>query len=442
MKITVPPLELEEFEGFTQEKDIFGFQNYAKNFTNLILNTDDPLVVGFSGEWGTGKTTFIKMWRGMLKHEVQVPSIYFDAFQNDYISDAFLAIAGELYSALDQGEQKKEKFRKKIAPVVRTLGLASLGLGIKAVTSGFIDINASETMAEAVKDSAEHIFKKQLDTLSDEKSAITDFRKFLKEKSTELFQGKKLIFIIDELDRCKPTFALDLLEKIKHIFSVQNIVFVLVMNQTQMQKIICTRYGGTDQGANLYLQKFIHIWASLPKTYPDSFDQHKYQKRYLEHCLKKMGYRFNNINSPAIYIFDKLIEHYDMSFRDIERALTNFAILDNTLFSEIESFRVLCVFISVIKDRFPEVYHKLLINRMTYDELIKEINLNDFEKVDDSIINQDKKKHFLWLLKYTLASEKEEPKMQIPTPKSLLYSGGEKRESLPKILNCINNFSK
>lgn len=71
------------------------------------------------------------------------------------------------------------------------------------------------------------------------------------------------MIIIDELDRARPDYSLELLEKIKHLFSVKGMVFLLVMNREQFEKGIAYKYGDINTG--LYLNKFIHYWFSLPK---------------------------------------------------------------------------------------------------------------------------------------------------------------------------------
>ncbi len=89
MKLTVPPLQIEQNAGFTPEKDIFNRKDFGQNLLNLITNVDDELVIALDAPWGEGKTTFIKMWQGMLAQE-EIKSIYFDAFANDYQKEPFL----------------------------------------------------------------------------------------------------------------------------------------------------------------------------------------------------------------------------------------------------------------------------------------------------------------------------------------------------------------
>ncbi len=107
MKLTVPPLEINPNEGFSPDKDIFEREKFGRNILNLIENINDELVLAIDAPWGEGKTTFIKMWRGMLAEE-GIQSIYFDAFENDYQEDSFLAIAAEIYSIIDDEEQEKK----------------------------------------------------------------------------------------------------------------------------------------------------------------------------------------------------------------------------------------------------------------------------------------------------------------------------------------------
>ncbi|VEP17666.1 conserved hypothetical protein [Hyella patelloides LEGE 07179] len=108
MKLTVPPIQIEPDEGFTSEKDIFCRKDFGQNLLNLITNVDDELVVALDAPWGEGKTTFIKMWQGMLKQE-RIESIYFDAFANDYQKEPFLAIAAEIYSLINWTFGKKQE---------------------------------------------------------------------------------------------------------------------------------------------------------------------------------------------------------------------------------------------------------------------------------------------------------------------------------------------
>lgn len=95
MKLYPDAPNIGENDGFTPEADIFDRRNLGSGMTRLIEEAENPLVLAFDGPWGSGKSTFLKMWAGELRKE-EHPVIMFDAFENDYIDDAFAAIVREL----------------------------------------------------------------------------------------------------------------------------------------------------------------------------------------------------------------------------------------------------------------------------------------------------------------------------------------------------------
>ena len=113
MHLFPPALEIGDTEGFTDAKDIFNRKRYGDGLTNLISSVSDPLVIAVDGQWGSGKSIFLKMWAGELR-KVGYPVIRFDAYEHDYNSDAFLAIAGEIISLLKElkkaGTPKSKEF--------------------------------------------------------------------------------------------------------------------------------------------------------------------------------------------------------------------------------------------------------------------------------------------------------------------------------------------
>src|SRR4051794_363072 len=112
MRVTLPPLEIGESEGFTPEKDIFSRASIGAGLSNLVISVVDPLVIAVDGQWGSGKTTFLKMWAGDLR-KAKIPVIYFDAFEHDYSDDAFTAIAGQIVSlARDKRKEKTPQAKR------------------------------------------------------------------------------------------------------------------------------------------------------------------------------------------------------------------------------------------------------------------------------------------------------------------------------------------
>ncbi|MCG7868230.1 MAG: KAP family NTPase [Candidatus Thiodiazotropha taylori] len=441
MKLIPPEIKIEEFEGFTPENDVFQRREYAENLTNLISNVDDELVLALDAPWGEGKTTFVKMWRGMLKDK-DIHSIYFDAFKNDFIEDPFLALVGEINDLLEKQPNKnitediRNDFRNKAVATLKAIGKASVRVGIRTATAGVLD----ETILEGVgvegeaTDIADQYFLSRITDIQQDKATLEQFQITLGKIAKGLGENAKLVFIIDELDRCKPSFALDLLEKIKHVFSIPNIVFVLVMNREQMSEVIKTRYG-SGINATKYLQKFIHIWMGLPKKKEQgNNDGHK----YLNHCLNNMDYN-NTTNSQGLEreIFSELIDYYEMSFREIERSLTNFALVENTTGGLGGDYLVISVYLSVIKVLYPDTFRNIRLETITYNQVVAETNLANFTSQHWANIPES---HILkWLLRYYI-SDKDDVQLMLKQGENYADRRDHGREAVRYISKILDSF--
>jgi len=439
MKLTPSPIEIEEHEGFAPEKDIFQRVHFAEELYNLIDNVDDELVIALDAPWGEGKTTFVKMWRGMLNAK-GVESIYFDAFKNDYLEDPFLAMVGEVYSLLggEKNKDVKKEFKAKAVSAIKTIGKAGIRIGLKAITAAVLDDTALKGAGaeKEISDISDKYISKRLDTLEADKSSIDDFRKMLSSVALTIGGEHKIVFIIDELDRCKPSFALDLLEKIKHIFSIPGIIFVLVMNRGQMDEIIKSRYGlGID--STKYLQKFVHVWCGLPKS--NGYTSNG--KIYLRNCLSRMDFEITTrTQQTGIELYEELIVHYNMSPREIERSLTNFAIIHNIFKGNLNSdYLWLSIYLSIEKVLFPNCYRQIMLGNITYEEVIKETNLQTLE-ADYWKADKPEGHPIRWLLKYYLSNE--EDAKALLTHGNFLESRDYGRSALKNICRWLDSFKR
>ena len=403
MKIIVPPIN-GEITGFSPELDIFKRKEFGENLLKTIQNEKGELVIALEAHWGEGKTTFIKMWRGLV-NEKRIPCVYFDAFENDYQSDPFLAISSEIYSLIDKkNTDGSEEFKKKAVSALKIVGQSGLRVGIKALTGNVLDETIFEDDGKASKEASDLMDKyiaKQLSKSDQDKKSLTVFKECLSTLGENISKNNDdrpdgddhLIFIIDELDRCKPKFALSILESIKHLFSVPNVTFLLVMNRNQLEESVRCEYGRGVQ-ASKYLQKFISIWCSLPRN---NINRLPVSAMYVKDCLNRMGYEVKNHNHN-IKFFEEFVEHYSLSLRDIERSLTNFAIIYNLKGDDLsEKEFMLCSFFAIVKVVYPDIYRKIANDSISCSELldgadlcgfkVKPIGFNPQELEDHSLKN-------------------------------------------------------
>lgn len=410
MKLVTPSLVVEDSDGF--RNDVLQRQKFGDALSNLVTRSSDELVISLDGKWGEGKTTFVRMWQGLLK-EKGIPSIYIDAFQNDYTEDAFISIASAITSYVDQHSAESQKisaFKDKAKKVGVRLLSWTAKIGIKAATLGIIkesDIDAlSEIGDDVAADTSEAIadlVKERLNAHCKENELIQSFRESLSDLPANLMDNSsgRLVIVIDELDRCKPSFAVEVLEKIKHLFSVKNVVFLLVMHKQQLEEAIRSVYGANID-AHTYLQKFINVETSIPKRVTDRYsnDIELYIKKLLQlHEITTWGDDRNIVDCLI-----PLAQHFNLSLRQLEKVFTNLAIIYSTSGENHLRLVPIIVFIAVIKVVNPNVFGNLLLGRISFSTLCEQLGFLELHEEEE-----DKRKLF-WLMnwvRFSMLSESE-----------------------------------
>jgi KAP family P-loop domain len=337
MRIFPPALEIGDHEGFDPQKDIFQRAAFGAGIANLLGTSSDPLIVMLDAPWGTGKTTFIKMLAGHLRNE-GFPVIYFDAFENDHVDNGFLTIAGEVIRlSRDLKKDKTSQHKRFVKKAARAGGiLLRMGakIGVKAATLGAIDAadfeglksvagdiaNVTSTKADEYVESLLKLQSQEHETLNEVRSALGELAKSLVNSKADGNNPKArpLIFIIDELDRCRPTFALELLEKIKHIFSIPNVHFVLSTHLAQLENTVKFSYG-SDVDARTYLQKFYNVLLSFPE------EKKQLSERVIPKYFSYLS-RTLSIKSDDLALVRNVAEAKQLPLRTIERIVTCIAL--------------------------------------------------------------------------------------------------------------------
>lgn len=203
----------------------------ASQLTIYLNHLKEGAVLAIDAPWGEGKTWFGCQWARSLKksgHQV----IYIDAFEQDYIDDPFLLIAAEINSAFPTTREFKKTTARalKILQPGITKKLLNLAGGIFLGNANLVE-EVDKAIEGIIDDTAEEtskLIEKKLDAYVQEKETLNDFKEQLAEIARVNGNSKPVIIFIDELDRCRPNFAVQLIERIKHLFNVRNLVFVLL----------------------------------------------------------------------------------------------------------------------------------------------------------------------------------------------------------------------
>ncbi|WP_233862775.1 KAP family P-loop NTPase fold protein [Tenacibaculum piscium] len=251
-------------------------QKYSSVLTNIVNSYPYGFVLALNNKWGTGKTTFVKMWEQDLKNN-SFQTLYFNAWENDFENNPLSALMGELKTLTTKGTEDKFKktlkkastLTKHIAPIIA-----------KAIADRFIDTDGIKEAIVGVTEGLSDVFENEVNEYQKKKKSVSDFRQSLSEFIANTNEGKPLIFIIDELDRCRPNYAVSILEQIKHFFSVPNIVFILSIDKKQLGNAIKGVYGSADLDADEYLRRFIDVEYSIPE--PEEGTYYKYMYEYFK----------------------------------------------------------------------------------------------------------------------------------------------------------------
>ncbi|UAT36182.1 KAP family NTPase [Escherichia fergusonii] len=379
MRLTVPEIDCND--GFTVENDIFKRKSLSNQIENIISNCDDEsLVIALNDKWGNGKTTFLKMWEAQINNDDKFKVVYFDAFKNDFQNDPFIAVASHIYSLIEDSASKKNYLNatKKVASVLLK---TSLKVGVNALTLGMVKDSAIEDfstdISTAINDPLEKWIEEKVTQLDEENKTIEHFRTTL----SEIAGDKKLIFIIDELDRARPNYSLELLEKIKHVFSTKNIFFVLSIDKEQFTNIIQKTYGNID--ADVYLNKFIHLWFSLPNEISEEGNS-KSLYQYMKYINKKILDR-DLIMNTSIEILTYLLHENNLSLRDVERCYSLLLICNSSAQTGYDNFLQTGIAITCfLKLRNEKILGQILNKTITKKKLLEELNIkltsdNDYE---------------------------------------------------------------
>lgn len=254
--------------------DMIGRNRDVNAFVDILNTLENSCAIALDGVWGSGKTFFVQQVKMVLDaccrssedadkqsvrhkwttmHDGKQPEfqsqlcVYYDAWENDNDEDPVLSL---VYSILQDVDVE--------SPFEKESGIFDKGAAIAECLSG--------RNITAVVDSLKS--KDALADLRKKKQIQSEVKSFFDELLVE--RADRLVIIVDELDRCKPEYAVRLLERVKHYFADDRISFVFSTNIKELQHTISNFYGeGFD--AVRYFDRFFDLRITLPPVDMDSY---------------------------------------------------------------------------------------------------------------------------------------------------------------------------
>jgi hypothetical protein len=374
MQIRPSVLEIPTDDPF--KNDCLSRDKLEPTLTQVVTQAVGSFVLAVDGSWGSGKTTFLNMWQVKL-NEAGHLCLYLNAWKSDFVEDPLVAVVGELSIAIKVNpSMDKDNVRKtidKIEKRARSIVKRLIPVGAKIATLGLIgeDAGIGKDISAAIGSVTENLIQ----DYEKGKTDIEVFRNDLKFLANAIQEADrdpvKIVIIIDELDRCRPTYAVQLLERIKHLFDVEGVVFVLGIDREQLSHSIKALYG-SEFGAKEYLKRFIDLDYRLPE--PDlgcycsslfaSFGIEKLmlpRKQHQDTC-----YDLEDLNHYLGY----LMSAAQMSLRDQEQVVSRLRVVLQTIPTNHLLFPVTLSILLFLREYDRDKYTSVMNGNMTCKDFL------------------------------------------------------------------------
>lgn len=380
----------------TLPEDIFQRQALAESMGELICTTNSATLspVALQGPWGCGKTIHAKRIQAFIqeKYAETHKCIYWNAANSDFAEDPLPLFLATLYT--------------EIAPENKT---AFPPLGIKLCCNTAWEV--AKNLSTQIFEKATGIDCEKLADAATSASALTTENKLLKgftdfldeagndakriQTASELLDmvrdDKKLVIIVDELDRCRPTFALKMLETIKHLFTKEDCTFILVMNKQSLIHAVMHLYGLPENDASIYLNKFIKMDFILPSTLPSGVEWSNCSYHYF---IKeaKLSNTQNIVYLKAL--IHEIIQNKNPQLREIDKWVSLFNVLlklvqgsSASLNNNYESITL--IFVSYIVSLRPELIIDFSQKKISVEASLQAFGMSEptEEREDDIYID-------------------------------------------------------
>ena len=182
--------------------------------------------------------------------------------------------------------------------------------------------------------------------------------------------NKPLIFFIDELDRCRPNFAIEVLEKAKHFFSVRNIIFVISIDKKELGYSIKAIYGN-DFDTDGYLRRFIDLNYFLPTPNVQSYCNYLVEKFLFNSFFENRTH--TDLRYDKKHFIETAVELFSLvgySLRTIEQCFSQLSIVLRTIPKDHYMHPVLLVFMVLMKNHNPDLYKKLKLKKCNEEDIL------------------------------------------------------------------------
>ena len=358
---------------------------YIKFVENLIIKSEDykrddessSYVIALDSPWGTGKSFFIDLLVQDIETSEKIRVVKYNAWKNDYSDDAFNPLIYDILNSdclhLTVTNEADKEIARNIIKNIINVGIVFSKQWIKDAVKDKTGFDVDKIIEEAFKSGKgikDYLFNEipNLAEVNAQREAFEKFKSYLSNITEKMAKdGKKLVVVIDELDRCKPTFAIQTLEVVKHIFDIKNTVFLFAVDLRQLSYSISSVYGqGFDSVG--YLRRFFDYIAKLPAPDINSYIEDKVNEiasipdTMIENWEQQYGQY--TMKDAITHFFIKVFSGMEFSLRDFDTVLQSYIIMSDNFLKNYDMVgaHFIYIFYLSLKYKYPELFQKIFID--------------------------------------------------------------------------------
>lgn len=241
--------------------DRFGFLPYVRALHTAVAAADPlPLTVGVFGSWGTGKSSFLGLWRDLFAEE-GTRTIWFNPWKYDRKVEVWAALLHTVLAEMEQEERLRDRVGRLARAATWLSVRAGLGHAATLATGGLVTGGDVDGLLDTLSTTDAQEYRQINAFESGFAEAVADF----------VGPDGRLVVFVDDLDRCTPDAAVTVLESLKLFLGESRCVFVLALDVDVLSAVATNKFGRALAGApaeavsgSAYLEKIVQLPFFLP----------------------------------------------------------------------------------------------------------------------------------------------------------------------------------
>lgn len=274
-----------------------------KHYDDYKENSKNGLVILLNGAWGSGKSTFLSQLEDKINEDEEVDLfLNYNAYEYDFYDTPYIPFFASIEDKIELGDDLN-----CLVKITSNFGHTLL-FTIYAILNGFYKKNFDIELND-IKD---NFLGLENENYKQDFENFKLFKKNIESKVKEVSSNKLQLFVVDELDRCKPNFAIDTLEIVKHFFDIDNCVFIISVDKLQLEESVKTIFGQNMDSEKYFSKFFDYQYNLLPIKFYETVDTSNI--RAFDSMIKDISELFHTLNislRDSNKIFNEFIMKYN-----------------------------------------------------------------------------------------------------------------------------------